>query len=604
MRWPRWCLAVLLLATAALYLWELSASGYGNTYYAAAAQAGAQSWRAWFFGALDAQGFITVDKPPAALWLTGLSVRLFGMSPWAVLAPQAVVGVAAVATLYATVRRTMDDTVRRTMNGTLGACAGLLAAAVLALTPAAALIFRYDNPDALLVFSLTAAAYATTRAVDSGSWRWLAVAGALLGGAFLTKMLQAFLVAPGIGLAYLLCAPRPWRIRVAHLGVAASTLVLSAGWWVAIVTLLPASDRPYVGGSSTDSVLDLAFGYNGLHRIVGTDRPMATVTSRGSGTGVHRLFGGEMADEISWLLPAAALALAFGVYLARRLDRTERAALLLWGGWLVVTGGVLAYMQGTEHPYYTVALAPAVAALAGLGAAWCWRARDGLDGRVGAAAMVVAAAGWSALLLRDNHFGAFSDAVFAVGAVAALALLAGGRAARPAGAVGVVAALAGSATFAMLTAATPHHGTAPVAARLWRVDGHPSPNAAAGGSWLGDEGDNAELAALLAATSTPWSAATNGAQSAAVLEIASGTSVMAVGGFSGGDPVPTLEQFVTDVHAGRIGYWVQAGGATQPTGEVVRSTTHGRTHTREIADWVAATFPSRTVGDSLVYRLT
>ncbi|MBW8712250.1 MAG: glycosyltransferase family 39 protein, partial [Mycobacterium sp.] len=179
-RWPRWPLATLLVATAVLYLWNLSASGYGNTFYAAAAQAGSQSWSAWFFGSLDAQNFITVDKPPASLWVTGLSVRLFGMNSWSVMAPQALMGVAAVAALYCAVRRALP-------NPNHGAAAGLLGGAVLAVTPAAALMFRFNNPDALLVLLLTVAAYCLMRATMAASWRWPVLVGIVMGAAFLTK---------------------------------------------------------------------------------------------------------------------------------------------------------------------------------------------------------------------------------------------------------------------------------------------------------------------------------------------------------------------------------------------------------------------------------
>src|SRR4051794_29076932 len=175
-----------------MYLWQLSASGYGNAFYAAAAQAGSQSWSAWFFGSLDANDFITVDKPPASLWVTGLSVRLFGLNSWAVLAPQAAMGVAAVAVLVAAVRRVVPDPGQ-------GAAAGLIAGAVLACTPAAALMFRFNNPDALLTLLLVVAAYCLARAVRMASWRWLALGGAVMGTAFLTKMLQGFLVLPGFG---------------------------------------------------------------------------------------------------------------------------------------------------------------------------------------------------------------------------------------------------------------------------------------------------------------------------------------------------------------------------------------------------------------------
>jgi 4-amino-4-deoxy-L-arabinose transferase-like glycosyltransferase len=205
-RWPRLALAALIACTAALYLWNLSATGYGNAFYAAAAQAGAQSWSAWFFGALDARGFITVDKPPGALWVTGLSVRLFGMNSWSVLVPQALMGVTAVAVLFATVRRSIPDR-------TQGTVAGIVAGAVLACTPAAALMFRFNNPDAFLVLLLVIAAYCLTRAVATASWRWLALAGLVMGTAFLTKMLQGFLVLPGFAAAYLLAAPTSWRSR-------------------------------------------------------------------------------------------------------------------------------------------------------------------------------------------------------------------------------------------------------------------------------------------------------------------------------------------------------------------------------------------------------
>jgi 4-amino-4-deoxy-L-arabinose transferase-like glycosyltransferase len=613
-RWPRLALAALLAVTAVMYVWNLSACGYGNTFYAAAAQAGAQSWSAWFFGALDAHGFITVDKPPGALWLTGLSVRLFGMNSWAVLAPQAVLGVAAVAVLFATVRRTVADPRQ-------GAVAGLLAGAVLACTPAAALMFRFNNPDALLVLLLTVAAYCLTRAVATASWRWLAAVGAVMGAAFLTKMLQGFLVLPGFGAAYLLAAQTSWRNRVLHLAGAIGALVASAGWWVAIVALIPAESRPYIGGSTDNSVLNLALGYNGFSRILGRDsgaekwggaafRPMSAAT------GAHRLFGGEFGNEISWLLPVALFVVGFGAYLAvrRQLSRDECAALVSWGGWLLVTGLVLSFMHGTVHPYYTVALAPAVAALVGLGSIWAWRTRSRWDGRIALVCMLALAGWWSVVLLNRNHFGPswVPWAVAALSVVGAAAALLGVRRVAAAGViVGALGATAGSVAFSLATVLTPHHGAIPNAVS---VLSHTSDRTAeaqrlaaafAGGGWTGDEASNGELAALLAAAHTPWSAATNGSQSAAVLELASGTSVMAIGGWNG-DPAPTLDQFIDDVHAGKITYYVEAGkgGAAKPQGRVIRAENHTASHARDIADWVAAHYQPTTVGDSLVYRLS
>ncbi|WP_246182942.1 glycosyltransferase family 39 protein [Mycolicibacterium grossiae] len=588
-RRPRWALAALLIVPAGLYTVGLSASGYGNPYYAAAAQAGARSWAAWFFGALDARGFITVDKPPAALWVTGLSVRLFGLSSWSVLAPQAVMGVAAVALLYAAVRRTVPDP-------RAGTAAGLLAGLVLAVTPAAAVMFRFDDPDALLVLLLTAAGYAVTRAVATASGRWLAGAGALVGVAFLTKMAEAFLVLPALAAAYLAAAPTGWRAKALHLAGAAAALVGAAGWWVAVVALVPAHDRPYVGGSADDSVLDLAWGYNGVSRLVGRGSAVGGTVPRGT---PWRLLTGEMGQEISWLLPAAVLGCAGAGWLALRgrLTRVERGALVWWSGWLVVAAAVLTAMRGTQHAYYSVTLAPPVAATVALAAVWAWREHSG-TGRAVLAALVLAGAGWSAMLLRHAGFRpAPLVGLLAAAGVACAALILVPRWSPVGTAAGAVAALVGTVAFGVATAATAHEGVAPEAVT--------PPGAPAARSWTGDEATNADLARLLAATSTPWSAATNGAQSAAVLELSSGTSVMAVGGWSG-DPVPTLDAFVAAVHAHLVTYWVEAGrgGAAAPHGEVLHAKDASASHTREIADWVAAHHPAVAVGDSLVYRLS
>src|SRR3954451_2785631 len=269
----RWPVLVLLAATAVLYLWDLSASGWGNSFYAAAAQAGAQSWKAWLFGSMDAGNAITVDKPPAAMWVMGLSARIFGVNSWAILAPQALIGVASVYLLYLTVKRWF------------GQNAALLAGAALALTPVAVLMFRFDNPDALLVLLMTAGAYTTTRAVEKASWRWLALTGVLLGFGFLTKMMQAFLVLPAFALVYLVAAPTGVAARIRHLLLAGLALIVSAGWYVALVSLCPASSRPFIAGSTNNTLWELALGYNGLGRIFGGDG------NGGGGGGGNASFG-------------------------------------------------------------------------------------------------------------------------------------------------------------------------------------------------------------------------------------------------------------------------------------------------------------------------
>jgi len=626
-----WSLSALLVGTAALYLWGLSASGWANEFYAAAVQAGATDWKAFFFGSLDAGNFITVDKPPASLWVMALSVRVFGLSSWSLLVPQALEGVAAVALLYAAVRRWA------------GHVPGLVAGAILALTPAAALMFRFDNPDALLVLLMVAAAYAVVRAVEGASTRWLVLAGVAIGFAFLTKMLQGFLVLPAFVLVYLVAAPTSLRRRLAQLLAAAVAVVVSAGWWVAIVELWPASSRPYIGGSTDNSVLDLVLGYNGLARILGQGGGSAGGGVQGSAfggaTGLGRLFSSEMGYEISWLLPAALVALVAGLWLTRGRPRTDRtrAGLLLWGGWLVVTGLVFSFMAGVVHPYYTVALAPAVAALVAIGGGALWQARDRMTARVGLALMAVAAGGWSAVLLDGaSAMTWLSPVVGAVGVLAGVALLVVDRrtprlvAAAVLGA-GLIAGLTGSAASAVATAATPHSGSIPTVGLSPSADGvggfggggaggpgaigspgaqAPSadgvrgappaggagataPGAGAGPATAATGGSTADLASLLSSTTSRWSAAVVGDQSAAGLELDSGTAVMAIGGWSGTDPAPTLAQFQEYVASGQVAYYV-AGGQGGGRGGA----------DSEIATWVAQSFAATSVGSWTVYDLT
>ncbi|MCU1386822.1 MAG: glycosyl transferase, partial [Ilumatobacteraceae bacterium] len=221
--WVRPSLLALLVATGVLYMWGLGASGWANSFYSAAVQAGTKSWKAFFFGSSDASNFITVDKPPAALWVMEIAARIFGVNSWSILVPQALEGVATVGLLYATIRRWFSP------------AAGLIAGAVMALTPVAVLMFRFNNPDALLVLLLVAAAYALTRAIEGGATRWLVAVGVLIGFGFLTKMLQAFVVVPGFAVTYLIAGPPRLRKRLGQLLIAGAAMFAGAGWWVAIV---------------------------------------------------------------------------------------------------------------------------------------------------------------------------------------------------------------------------------------------------------------------------------------------------------------------------------------------------------------------------------
>jgi 4-amino-4-deoxy-L-arabinose transferase-like glycosyltransferase len=616
-RWVRPALLALLAGTAVLYLWNLSASGWGNSFYAAAAQAGAQSWKAWLFGSLDAGNAITVDKPPAAMWLMGLSARIFGVNSWSILAPQALMGVASVWLLYATVKRWF------------GPMAGLLAGAALALTPVAVLMFRFDNPDALLVLLMTAGAYTTVRAVEKASWRWLAFTGVLLGFGFLTKMMQAFLVLPAFALVYLVAAPAGLGKRIRDLLIAGAALVVSAGWFVALVSLWPASSRPYIAGSTNNTLWELALGYNGLGRILGGSGNRGggggggQNTGFGGATGIGRLFGTAMGTEISWLLPAALIALVGVLVATWRAPRTDRAraAALMWGGWTLVTGLTFSFMSGTIHPYYTVALAPAIAALVAIGGRVLWLSRA----RWAVAAMVLASAVWGSVLLgRTDWLPVLRWAALAVGVVAAAALLLPLRKLMIVAVLAsVIAGGAGTAAYAAATASVAHTGSIPSSGpsgtagmgggpggAAMGTTGPPSStgSAPAGGSvaggarggGMGDgEAGNAELTALLKASTTKWSAAISGATSAAQLELDSGTSVIALGGWNGSDASPTLAQFQASVAAGQIHYFI-SGGGMGGGGMGATSTTQSSL----IATWVAAHYTAQTVGSTTVYDLT
>lgn len=565
----------LLAGTAVLYLWNLTATGYGNDFYAAATQAASQSWKALLFGSLDPGNTITVDKPPAFLWVSGLFAKVFGFSSWTVLAPQALEGVAAVGLLYATVKRTSGPT------------AALFAGAAFALTPVATLMFRFNLPDALLVLLMVAAAYCTVRALEKASPWWLALAGTAIGFAFLTKMLQGFLVLPALALAYLVAAPTAPLKRLLHLLGAGLAVVGSAGWFIALVALWPADSRPYIGGSTDNSLWDLAIGYNGLGRIFGSEGGGGGMGGNGNigfggETGIGRLFGASMGPEISWLLPAALIGLGAGLWFLRRAPRTDRtrAALIVWGGWTLVTGVVFSFMSGITHPYYTVALAPSIAALAGIVGRELWRGRGHFPVRMALTAMVAATGVWSFILLdRTPDWMPWLRWVgLAVTAIAVLALVFGVNGRRWLAAVLVAAALLGTSGYAFATAATTHSGSIPLS----------GPRTQQGGG-MREGGSATEVVQLLKATDTQWAAATVGAQSAASLQLASGRPVIAIGGWNGSDPAPTLDEFKALVAEGKVRYFVSGG--------------QGGRGNNEIAEWVAANHQATTAGGQTIYDL-
>jgi 4-amino-4-deoxy-L-arabinose transferase-like glycosyltransferase len=683
--WVRPSLFALLIGAGFLYLWGLGASGWANSFYSAAVQAGTKSWKAFFFGSFDSSNFITVDKPPASLWVMELSARVFGVNAWSILVPQALEGVATVGVLYATVKRWFSPG------------AALLAGAVLALTPVATLMFRFNNPDALLALLMTGAAYATFRAVESGRSRWMVLAGTLLGFGFITKMLQALIIGPVLVLVYLLAGPPKLGRRIIqslYLGVA--TLV-AGGWWVAAVELTPKADRPYVGGSTNDNLLNLIFGYNGFGRLSGNETgSVGGGAGPGGGSmwgpvGWNRLFLKAMGGQISWLIPGALIGLVAVLWMTRRAPRTDRvrAGFLVFGGWLLLTGLVLSFAHGIIHPYYTVALAPAVGALVGMGGVFLWTRRQGLFPRVALVLAIAASVAWAFTMLEwsPTWYPALRWIVLGAGVVAVVGIACVPRArgvlAAGIATFGIASIIAAPAAYSLQTASTPHSGSIPSAGPTVQggggfpggfggagrgagpfaggggfggpggatgaagngitlprsislpngttipkgtkipgsvirrfTGGGTAPGGLAGGGFggggaggfggggagglLNSSTPSKALTALLSADAShyTWVAATTGADSAAGYQLATDDPVMAIGGFNGTDPAPTLAEFETFVAEGKIHYYIGGGGFGAGQGS------SGSSDATRIASWVASRFTATTVGGVTVYDLT
>jgi 4-amino-4-deoxy-L-arabinose transferase-like glycosyltransferase len=656
--WTRPAFVVLLAATGLLYLWGLGASGWANSFYSAAAQAGSQSWKALFFGSSDAANSITVDKPPLALWVMGLSARVFGVNAWSILVPQALAGVASVGLLHATVKRWF------------GPVAGLIAGVVLATTPVATLMFRFNNPDAFLVLVLIGAVACFVRAFETTSTRWLVATWALVGCGFLTKMLQALMVAPALALVYLVLADTPLRRRFLQSVAGFVSLVVSAGWYVAVVELWPKGSRPYIGGSQHNSLLELTLGYNGFGRLTGNESGSANNGGVWGATGWGRMFNREFGSQASWLIPAALILLVVGLWWTRRAPRTDRtrAALLIWGGWLLVTGAAFSFGQGIIHPYYSVALAPAIGALVGIGGALAWQRRDSLAARLvlGGTIGVTAVWGW-ALLGRSDWNAWLAPAVLAVGSVTAVLVIGAptlrGKAGAALAAGALVVGLAGPAAYSLQTASTTHsrglpsagpdqggqtgpggrgpggfgrrRGTA-LAPGRGGFGGQPGANqgfpggappfgggtgagAGAGvpgggantGGLLSGSTSSAQITVLLDedASSYRWVAAAIGSNSASGFQLASGHPVMPIGGFNGSDPSPTLAQFKQYVADGDIHWFIAEGGGFgggmgpgmgRGPGQMGGSSTTAS----EISEWVTANYTTTTVDGVTLYDLS
>jgi len=546
--WSRPALIAVGLLAAGLMLVDVTRSGYGNTYYAAGALAASHSWTALITNAADLGGYVSLDKGPLPDWMMGLSGRLLGFSSTSVMLPNALCGIATVLVLHDAVRRALGHEI------------ALIAALIMALTPVAVLVGRYNTPDALLLLLVVCAARSLTLALESGRTRDLLLSGAFVGLAFNTKMLEAYLVAPALATAFLVAGQGSVRRRLGELAGAASvTLLISVAWFGAMM-LVPASDRPYVGDSTDNSWFQLITGGNGLRRVTGT----------GSGFGsdlpgrLLRLFSHHVGGQIAWLLPLALIGLGLGLVTTLRSRRGTPAfgAYVLWGVWAVLVYLVFSLSVGVFHAYYTSLLAPAVATLAAAALVIMWRAV--CASRVAALALAVAIGGTSVLsFVLLAHAGPFLPwlrwVVFVCGAIGAAGVLARHlrRSFRTAGTTllttgaAAVAVLAGPAAYAVATvgrAQTGYDAMAGPAVTESRPVAAPEMRSAGGSlavytRFLGAHRDGARY--LVAATD---------ARTADPIALATGQPVITVGGFGGADPTPALAELRRLLKSGQLRY--------------------------------------------------
>src|SRR3984957_8123057 len=364
LRLPRPELGGLIALAALLNLWGLARNGWGNDSYSAPVRPMSSSWHNFLFASAAPSGVMTVDKPPLALWVQALSVRVFGYHPLSMLVPQALMGIATVVLAYDLVRRRF------------GRVGGFVAGLALALTPITVAISRHNNPDALLVLCCVAALWCAVRALEDGRTRWMVLAGVCVGLGFETKMLVALVVVPGIALAYLLVAPRGLVRALRQLLAGGAAMALVGGAWPALMALTPASQRPWISGTSDNSIFSLIFEYSGRGRVDGQAGGPPGAGAGGGGamfggsSGPLRLLNSALGGQAGWLL-GFALVSAIGLLIATRLRRADARS-----GWLVAVGGAFAttavlfsFASGIFHPYYVSLLAPFAAALVGAGAA-------------------------------------------------------------------------------------------------------------------------------------------------------------------------------------------------------------------------------------------
>jgi 4-amino-4-deoxy-L-arabinose transferase-like glycosyltransferase len=587
-RWARPALFAIAAVAGVLYAWGLR-NGQLHGYYAPAVKSMSESWRAFFYGGYDPAGSITLDKLPGAFQVEALSARIFGFHTWSVLLPQVIETVIAILVLYRVVRRW------------LGPGAGLLAAAAFAGTPIVAALAHAEISDTLLTMLLILAADAWQRAVAGGRLRWLLLSGVWVGLAFQTKMVQAWGVLPALAIGYLLAAPGPVRRRLAHVGLAGVATAVVSLSWITMVQLTPASARPYVDGSLNNSPFAMVFEYNLLSRYgVGSDTTPGFGGPGGNGTWGFMVADG-IASQVGWLYPMALIGLVAGIWWRGRAPRTDlvRAGFVMWGLWLAVHA--VAFSTGrVAHSFYVVAIAPAIAALAGGGLVVLWRMyRQGGWQRFLLPAAVALTVAWAVWL--SGQFATFlpwlRPALVVLGVLAVVLLLVPARLAVVGAVVAVVAMFLAPTAWASSTVDSRYSGSAIAPAAGPAGDGARGPGGPAGasgpgggrrylrggpvpggqggpgaggapggfaGGGPGGFAGGANASALIAwlknhQPGNGYLLAVPGSMQAGEYILA-GASVLPMGGFSGQVPFPSADQLAKLVAEGKLRYVLLGGG--------------------------------------------
>jgi 4-amino-4-deoxy-L-arabinose transferase-like glycosyltransferase len=426
---PRWVLpALVAIAACAVVLdcWGMGGGEY-NAFYGAAARSMSESWKAFFFGSFTPANTITIDKIPGYLWPQALSARLFGFHSWALDLPQILESLITLAVTYRLVRCWADQ------------AQAVIAAGLLALTPAVVALGHTNNEEACYVMCLTLAASAGLRAAATGRLRSLALAGLWVGAAFQCKMLEAWAAFPAIAVTYLLAAPPKALKRAVHVLIGGLITVAVSLSWVVIVALVPTGDRPYIDGTTNNNPFSMVFGYNGLIRFsslsispssvgaIGAQGAAAAPAGRSSSGGLATMFQSAQATQVGWLYPLAVVSIVIVLWQRRNAARTDpvRAGVVMWAVWIVVFAA--AYSAGTIHSYYVVTLAPALAAVSGVGAVELWRGwREGTHAAWAAPVTIALTAVWASVIASSST--GYRDwlvpllIAVAVGAIAAIVL--------------------------------------------------------------------------------------------------------------------------------------------------------------------------------------